>query len=47
MPSLRNLVMATPALGSSTMNRLIASGVSPGRVRAATSMKSAIGAFVM
>jgi hypothetical protein len=36
-----------PALGSSTMNRLIASVVSSGRVRAATSRKSAKGALLM
>ena len=42
-----SLVMTKPGLGSSTMNRLIASMVRAGSVRAATSMKSAIGALVM
>ena len=47
MPSLASLWMTTPGLGRSTMNMLTASGVSSGRVRAASNMKSAMGALVM
>ncbi len=47
MPSLASLPICTPGLGSSTTNRLIASGSGPGRVRAASSSMSAMGALVM
>ena len=45
MPSFLSFEIAMPSCGKSTTNRLMASFVSSGRVRAATSMKLAIGAF--
>ena len=47
MPSFLSLEISMPFAGSSTMNRLMASPLSSGAVRAATNRKSAMGALVM